>query len=318
VGGVRSLPAALPVFGLAVLLLACRAEEPPAAQTPSQAAPANGTPGLCLELEAPREPLHLGEPFSIVASLVNCGSAPQQVQDLLSPEFGFLQVWVRAADGKELLHRPVINRDARGKPLRALKPGERLSAFVPVYCGPDGWVITQPGEYTFRAQYSAEATPLQSKPVSVDVVPPKGRTEQQAANLMMSREAGLLLISGRDERGEGSRRFEALARQYSESPLASYARLALAVAGSRERFDPETKTFVKAGCEGSVEQLRRALPRVRDPLLAASGTASWIRCLRQLGREGEAEVARSNYLRSHPYARNVPVVSQLIGLDKRE
>jgi hypothetical protein len=295
-------------FVAVILVLSCDAERPAVRQTPQAAPGRPGSAGLCLELESPRNSVQLGEPVSVIASLVNCSSDTQEVQDLLSPEYGFLQVWIQPPGGKELLQRPITNRDARGKPVRSLAPGGRLSAFAPVYFSPDGWVITQPGRYRVRAEYSGETTKLESKPAYVTVIPPENAAERRAAELMMSREAGLFLASGRDERGVGSRRLTALEQQYGQSRLAPYARLALAVAQSRNRFDPQTKTFIKHGCERAAEQLARAVREVRDPLLAATGTASWVRCLRELGREQDAKRAISMFFQSYPEARNVPTV----------
>ncbi len=310
--------AVLQLFVSVSLVLGCGAE-PPAAGLPRQTAARRvESARLCLELQAPQEKVHLGEPFSVIASIVNCTSTAQDVQDLLSPEFGFLQVWIRRPDGQELLHKPIANRDARGKPTRSLAPGARLSAFVPVYFGPDGWTIGQPGRYRFRAEYAGEPTKLESNPVYVTVVPPQNAAEREAANLIMSREAGMFLASGRDERGEGSRRLTALERQYGLTYLAPYARLALAIAESRDRFDPQTKTFLKDGCERATEQLARAVPEVGDPMLAATGTTSWVRCLRQLGREKEVNSAVSTFWRSHPEAKGVAAVTQSLGSVRQE
>jgi hypothetical protein len=295
-------------FAALILVLSCDAESPAARQTQQAASGRPASARLCLELESPRESVQLGEPVSVIASLVNCSQGTQEVQDLLSPEFGFLQVWIQAPDGKELLHRPITNRDARGKPARSLAPGGRLSAFVPVYFSPDGWTITRPGRYRVRAEYGGETTKLESKPAYVTVTPPENEAERQAAELIMSRETGLFLASGRDERGEGLRRLTTLEQQYGQSRLAPYARLALAIAQSRDRFDPKTKTFVKYGCERAAEQLARAVRAVRDPLLAAAGTASWVRCLRELGREQDANRAIALFLRSHPEAKDVPTL----------
>ena len=273
---------------------------------------------LCLQLDAPRTRVQLGEPVTLVVSLVNCSTEVQRVQDLLSPEFGFLQVWIQTPNGAEILNRPVANRDARGKPMRSVAPGERLSAFVPPYFGAEGWTMTRPGDYRIRAEYAVEATKVTSKPVGITVVSPENSIDRQAAEILMTREAGMFLVTGRDERGEGSRRMMAIAQDYGRSRLAAYARLALATAESRDRFDPQTKTFKKDGCERAADQLARAIPEVGDPVLAATGTATWIRCLKQLGRDGEATQALSVFFSSHPEAKTLPGVAQLLGAPARK
>jgi hypothetical protein len=309
-------------FVAMTLLLGCETE-PPAAGAQQSSASAKGAQSskatrLCLELQSPQERVQLGEPLSLVASLINCSSEPQQVDDLLSPEFGFLQVFIQPPDGKELLHRPITKRDGRGKRTQSLGPGERLSALAPVYASAEGWTIARPGRYRFRAQYAVEATRVDSKPIDVTVTPPETDADRQAANIMMSREVGWFLIAGRDEKSEGSKRLAALVKQYPQSRLAPYARVGLAVADSRERFDSSTKTFRQAGCERAVEELARAVPEVADLSLAATGTASWIRCLRQLGRDKEVAPAADTFRRSHPAAKDVPAVNQLLGVTRQE
>jgi hypothetical protein len=302
-------------FLAVILLLGCEAERPSAREAPQPAARAARSP-VCLELEPPRDRVLLGEPVTVVASIVNCSTAVQEVQDLLSPELGFLQVWIQPPSGAELLHRPIAKREARGRPVRSLAPGERLSAFVPVYFGADGWTLKQPGTYRVRAEYGAETAKLTSKPIQLTVVPPESVQDRQAADLMMTREAGLFLASGRDEGGKGSKRLAMLDREYGQSRLAPYARVALAIADSRGRFDPKTKQFQNVGCASAAEQLSRAVPEVRDPLIAATGTASLVRCLRELGREQEVSPAISRFYRSHPGAKDVATVTQSLGARK--
>ena len=312
----------------AVLLLGCEAERPAAGMTPApppqpqqqaqQTPPGRATrASLCLELEGPHRPVLLGEPVTLIASVVNCSSEVQQVYDLLSPEFGFLQLWLQPPSGPELLHKPVTYRDARGKPVRSLAPGERLSAFAPVYFGIDGWTIRLPGTYRARAEYAAEKGKLQSKPVEFAVLPPETPADRQAAALMMSREAGLFLATGRDEGGKGSERLAAVEQQYPQSRLAPYARLVRAVADSRGGFDPKTKTFRKDECD-RVAELGRAIPQIGDPLLATNGTTALVRCLRDSGQHDAANNAASMLLRSHPGARDVPAVLQLRGAARKE
>lgn len=279
----------------------------------------DGARSLCLELHAPRDTVQLGEPVTVIASLLNCSSSMQQVQDLLAPELGFLQVWIQPPDRSEILNRPVVYRDARGKPTQALAPGARLSAFVPVYFNPDGWTVTRPGPYRIRAQFGGlESTTLRSNVVTVIVQAPRNALDGKAAEILLTHEAGMFLSAGRDPRGEGTRQMKLLVGDYGTSRLAPYARLALAVAESRDRFDPDTKSFRTGGCEQATPELAQAVPKVGDPVVAASGTAAWVRCLRQLGRDAEANRALSLFFKAHPEAREVPAVAQLLGTPARK
>jgi hypothetical protein len=259
----------------------------------------------------------LGEPVTLIASLVNCSSEVQPVPYPLRPEFGFLQLWLQPPSGPELLHKPVPSRDGR-RPVPSLAPGERLSEFALVYFGIDGWTIRQPGTYRVRAEYAAEKGKLQAKPVEFAVLPPETAADRQAAELMLSREAGLFLATGVDAGGKGSERLAAVEKQSPQSRLAPYARLVRAVAASRGGFDPKTKTFRKDGCDGAVEQLEHAIPQIADPLLASTGANALIQCLRDAGRDADANRTASNFLRLHPGARGVPAVQRMTGSARKE
>jgi hypothetical protein len=300
-----------------------RAQEP-AGRTPQAAAPytQQARPdvqktSLCLELQPARRELQLGEPLSLVASLINCSPSRRDVDDLLSPEFGFLQIWIQPPEGKELLYRPIARREGRGKGMRSLEAGERTSVFVPVYASADGWTITRPGRYRLRAQYSVDGGALESKPDYVTVTPPSGEADRYAANLMVSLEVARVLVGGRDDSGDAAKRLTAIVEKYPQSRLAPYAGVGLAIADSRDGFDPYTKTFRKGGCERAVDALARA-PEIADPSLASAGTAAWIRCLRQLGRDKEVNGAISRFLRAHPAAKDVASLDQAFGIRRQE
>jgi hypothetical protein len=265
---------------------------------------------FCLELQGPRSKVQLGEPATLVASLVNCSSSPQEAQDLLSPEFGFLHVWIRSPDGEETSHRPLVRREARGIRARTLAPGERFSTFVPVYFGPDGWTLTVPGEYRVRAEYSFENLSAAAAPVTVTVAAPETAADRRAASLFMSRDVGLFLATGRDNGGRASAKLETVAKELGSSRLASYARLSLAIDRNRGRFDPATKTFQSAACDGTLADFERLVPAVSDPQLAATGASAWVRCLGQLGKSTDVRRATEVFYRAHPAARTVPAVAE--------
>ena len=309
----------------AFLLMGCETERPAAgmtpAQQPQQQAPASarGRGPLCLELEPPRSRVMLGEPVTLIASVVNCSSQVQQARDVLDPDFGFLQIWLQPPAQPELLHKSSTYRNVRGKPVRSLAPGERFSAFVPVYFGIDGWTITKPGTYRARAAYDdGETAKLESQPVEFTVEPPASAADRQAAALMMSQEVGRLLATGRDDGGKGSERLAAIEQQFGQSRHASYARLMRAVTSSRGGFDPNTKTFRKGACDAATGPLTRAIPQIADPLLATSGTTALVNCLRESGNAEAANQAASVLLRAHPGARDVPEVVRLRSSARKE
>jgi hypothetical protein len=249
--------------------------------------------------------------------VLNCSKEPRQVEDLLDPAYGFLQVSLSPRGGKRVPYRPAVRRDARGKRPRTLSPGERLSAWVPVYAGADGWMLREPAEYQVHAEHEVEGARVSATAVAFVVEAPEGPDERAAAELMMDSAAAQLLLTGRDQGERGSSRLATLLREHPKSPLAPYAQLAFATARLQARFDPAIKDFRTPDCKGAVELLRPAVARIRDPFLAAIGTRSFADCLRTLGRHAEAEEAFRVYAQSHPGGLELPGVREALEANQR-
>lgn len=251
--------------------------------------PARGAEGLCLELARESTSPRLGEPVLVAVALRNCSTATLQVEDLLAPEYGFLELSLVGPGGAPRAVRPVARRDARGKRPRPLAPGAYLHAWVPVYAGADGWLLDRPGRYELRAAYATGASSLAAAPLRFEVTPARNDREAAAARLIMTPEAARFLLAGHDDGRRAEARLSALTREQPESALAPYARLALALARASERFDPAQKAFRPADCAGAVELLAPAVERIGDPFLATRGALVLSDCLRRLGRPAEAD-----------------------------
>lgn len=275
---------------------------------------------LCLELTPGRTRVQLGEPVIAAVSLRNCSKEPTQVEDLLAPEYGFLQVSLSPPGGGPLLRwRPVVRREARGKRPRNLAPGQSLSAWIPLYAGADGWMLDRPGRYEVNAEYAVEGVRVSATPVAIEVEASAAPEERAAAGLLMNEAAALFLLTGHDKGERGSKSLSLLLRDHPQGPLTPYAQTALGIGRMQERFDPAQKAFRTADCQGAVELLKPAVRRVADPFLAAIGTRSLAQCLRALGRAAEAEEAIQGYSRSHPGGRELPgVLEALQGTDGRQ
>jgi hypothetical protein len=248
----------------------------------------------------------------VAVTLENCSKVPQQVEDLLAPDYGFLQVWLTPpSGGPRVACRPSVMRDARGKRPRTLAPGARLHAWVPLYACADGWILSPAGAYRLNAEYAVDGARLSAAPASFTVAPAGATNERAAADLLMNKATARMLLTGRGEE-EGSRRLSAFLRQHPESRLAPYARCALGIASTQERFDPSTKDFRKADCPRAVDLLGPAVGKIADPFLAATATRALSHCLRTLGRAGEAEQALRDYSRTHPRGRELPGVREVL------
>jgi len=272
---------------------------------------------LCLALTAGRPKAREGEPVVLAISVRNCSKDPRQVDDLLDPAYGFLRLTLSGpGGGKPVPYRSAVRRDARGKQPRLLAPRERLSTWVPMYASADGWMLREAGRYQLHAQYEMEGVAPHATALELTVVAADNSRERAAAQLMMQT-APALLLGRRSPPDGGLSPLRVLLRDYRDSPLAPYARLALATVDLQESFDPALKTFRTPNCRSAIELLRPAVPRIDDPFLAATATRSLADCLKSLGRTAEADAALSAYAKWHRGGLELPGVREtLLGEDR--
>ncbi len=309
-------------IGLLGVLYACAERAPNFTVFAAPFESRRGSPSespFVLEIASPRPSLLLGEPAVLIVSIENRSANEMMVRDLLSPEYEILDVWIRRpgekpGEEKEIRYSTPVQRDARGKPPRPLPPGDRLSAWLPIYIGSDGWLLERPGTYRVRAEYPLEGHGrIASKPVTFEVKAPERESDRRAAKLLMESDAAWFLFLGGDGAApDGRGQIEKLVREHPDSPSAPYARLALGISLSFDRFDPETKSFRGSDPEKASVELARAVAEIKDPILAGTGAAALSRCLRSLGREPEAAKVLEDYFRAHPEARTLPGVARKI------
>jgi hypothetical protein len=268
--------------------------------------------GLCLELVAPRARVVLGEPIVLVASLRNCSPKARTVPDLLAPEYGFLSTFVaRPGEKGETRWESGVRGEGRGKRSRTLAPGEHFAAWIPIYADRRGWFLNSPGPYRVRAELALEGARLASNVVAFEVLPSPSDADRQAARTLMSPEVTRAFTLGAMPAGTAFSQLSAVVKEYPESRLAPYARLAMGVARTQRLYDPEKKSFKKPDCPAAVEDLRWSLERLEDPVFAATGTVALSECLEALGQKGAAQETFSSYYRRHPKAHQLPGVEDL-------
>lgn len=284
------------------------AVQPPRAETPRDVttkdtvpaprgdtkAPAASGP-LCLELSTSRTRVLLGEPLTLVVTLENCSGAPMRVRDLLAPDYGLLAVWMRRpGDASEALYQTAVRREGRGTKSIDLAPAERVSVTVPVYFGRDGWNLTEPGEYAFRAEYAILGLELHSQPLRVRIEAPQDPAARAAAQQFMSPEAArFFFLEGGDPKGEEVLR--SISERHADTPWGSYARLALAIDAAAE----------KGAQSESCNAVERATAAVRDWPVAMRGYRALASCLRASGQADRAEAMLQEMARKHPEAKSV-------------
>lgn len=241
-----------------------------------------------LALEASRDSILMGEPVYLVVRLVNQSNETRGVPDLLSPEFGFLQISIRrpGADQWSSYDPPVL-LEGRGAEIREVPHDSSISTVVPIFFERDGWVFDEAGTYEFRGSFWWEELHAESAPAEIRVASPADEREREAARRFIS--AGRFVYLGGGAEADAVELVR-LAESSAETAIGNYARVALAVASEG-----------KGGtdCERVRALLLGTLPQVADPIVAADGYRVLAGCMKSVGRAGEAEVILDGYRRRH-------------------
>jgi hypothetical protein len=241
----------------------------------------------------------LGEPLTLLVRLENCSNTVQSSYETLAPEYGSLAIWIRAPGAAvEELYRPPVRRESRGAKLVELRPREIISALVPVYLDAKGWTLSRPGRYEFRAELRLPTGLITSKPIPVGITALDAKSKIAAERLMSDQAAYFLYLQGGDDRGRTT--LESLTREFSGSPWADYASLALAI---------DSATTAPGQLErkpGACREVQAATQRVRDWAFALNGYRATVRCLRGVGDNAGASVAAQEAARRYPQARGIP------------
>ncbi len=269
----------------------------------SRFAPADRSP-VKLQLEVPKQTFVIGEPLVMTVGLHNTGRTAQQVLPLLDPKYRFLNVEVRGPGRPEFeTFQPVILADARGARAYTLAPGATLHDEARIFFGADGWVFTQPGQYSIRADYvgpSEAGRPfddtgrLQSNVLDVTITEPATTSDRRARELILGPQQGLfLLLGGGDhlERGAAS-----LRQAVEEAPSAAQSpalRLALGTAALNPTVNATTGVESQPRLDEAKGHLERTLNARLPALSVVRAQKALAESLEVQGRAAEASRVRS-------------------------
>ncbi|HUP20691.1 MAG TPA: hypothetical protein VM778_12160, partial [Gemmatimonadota bacterium] len=165
------------------------AVEEPASEAAASAHAADAPaapPTLELRLVPSRDTVRLGEPVHLYVRLRNRTDRAVRFHGPPDPEYGFLELWIRAPAAEEVRYRPPVRRERRGAGLVEVAPGDSLSVAVPIYYGGGGWTLERPGEYAFRALYAGPDLQVASDTARLAVRAPADDRERGAARAVMT------------------------------------------------------------------------------------------------------------------------------------
>jgi hypothetical protein len=187
---------------------------------------------VSLELESPKPTFVVGEPIVLTLGLHNIGRTREDVNPLLNPEYGFMDIEIQAPGSDSFQpFLPSIVRDVRNVRLASLLPGDALYDEARIFFNGRGWLFGKPGKYLVKGSFSLDLDgklTIQSKTIEISIVLPQREVDKRASALIDGDEQGIiLLLNGGDHLKHG---MDNLRRLLAEEPAATQApavRLAL-------------------------------------------------------------------------------------------
>lgn len=154
---------------------------------------------LSLEVRA-WDVFDLSQPVRVELKLKNISESAQRVVARLEPEDGWVTLYIRRPNGDIVRYIPPVRR-LKGPNEVELAPGESLYESVLLSFGAKGPQFQEPGEYIIRAYYNlANYGVIVSPSCRLRVSTPSGRSTEELAHLLFSREAAKFLYFGGMER----------------------------------------------------------------------------------------------------------------------
>ena len=130
--------------------------------------------------------------MSVELKLKNQTQAPMVVPDMLNPEFGLLELFIRDPRGQVRPYRPLFKSCSQARMVE-LPPGGKLFESVFLAYGRDGFYFEEPGEYQIWAVYGAGGLRLRSNALRIRVAFPQSPEDEEMALWTFGQDQGHVL-----------------------------------------------------------------------------------------------------------------------------
>jgi hypothetical protein len=200
----------------------------------------------------------LAEPVTVELKLKNQTDHPVIVPDMLNPEFGLVQLFIRDPKGKVRPFQPLFRLCAEAR-IAELPPGEKLYESAFVTFGAKGFTFEEPGEYQIWAVYGAGGLRLRSNLLRIRVAYPQSQGDEQIALRTFGREQGLVLtMRGAQHLQSGTDQLREVAERWPDSNLARYIHYCFGSSQAREFKDLVNNQIRAPRPEVAARELERA------------------------------------------------------------
>jgi hypothetical protein len=190
--------------------------------------------GLYLRTRPERYLFHFAEPVTVEIKLKNQSPAPMRVPDMLNPEFGLLELFIRDPRGQVRPYRPLFKLCGEAQTVE-LAPGDKLYESVFLAFGAGGFYFEEPGEYQLWAVYGAGGLRLRSNALRIRVAFPQSPEDEEMALRTFGQEQGhVLYMRGAEHLQDGNDQLREVTERFPTSPLSRYVHYCFGNAKARE------------------------------------------------------------------------------------
>ena len=209
---------------------------------------------LSLEVRA-WDVFDFGVPVRVELKLKNISGQTQRVVPHLQPEDGLVTIYIQRPNGEIVRYVPPLRRMKAPDEVE-LRPAESIYESILLSYGAKGLQFQEPGEYRIRAYYNLPNSGMVVSPsCRLRIAAPSGRSSEELAHLLFSREAAKFLYFGGTERyPEVTSRLKEAAERYTRTDPAAVRHVQAALGWHQSR---PFKQAISKGDKGVV-MLREA------------------------------------------------------------
>jgi hypothetical protein len=213
---------------------------------------------LYLRTRPERTLFRLAEPVTVELKLKNQTRAPMVVPDMLRPEFGLVELFIRDPRGRARPYRPLFRLCGEARAVE-LPPGEKLYESAFLAYGATGFYFEEPGEYQIWAVYGAGGLRLRSNLLRIRVAYPQATADEQMALWTFGRDQGhVLYMRGAQHLSAGNDQLRQVTERFPGTNLARYVHLCFGNSQAREFKDLVTRQVRPPDPAAAVRELEQA------------------------------------------------------------
>ena len=198
------------------------------------------------------------EPVTVELKLKNQTGTPVVVPDMLNPEFGMLELFIRDPRGQVRPFRPLFRLCGEVRRTE-LPPGGKLYESIFIAYGAGGFYFAEPGEYQMWAVYGASGLRIRSNVLRVRMAFPQGQDDEEMALWTFGRDQGhVLSMRGAEHLRGGNDQLREVTDRFPETRLSRYIHYCFGYNQAREFKDVVQGKIRQPQPEEAIQELEKA------------------------------------------------------------